>query len=123
MKPLFAEAFERRQINLKKKLALLNWPFLLLITCITLVGVAALYSVAGGSLEPWATRHVVRYCVGLALVFVIALSDLHWWLRAAYPLYLVRACPACAGARRSAWRAAARSAGSASASSASSRRK
>ena len=89
MKALFAEGVERPQLLLKKKLLLINWPFLALITAITLVGVAALYSVAGGSLEPWASRHVVRYCLGLALLFVVALSDIRWWLRAAYPLYVL----------------------------------
>jgi rod shape determining protein RodA len=89
MKALFAEGVERPQLLLKKKLVLVNWPFLALITAITLVGVAALYSVAGGSLEPWASRHVVRYCLGLGLLFVVALSDIRWWLRAAYPLYVL----------------------------------
>jgi rod shape determining protein RodA len=89
MKALFADGVERPQLLLKKKLMLINWPFLLLITAITLIGVAALYSVAGGSLEPWASRHVVRYCLGLALLFIVALSDMRWWLRAAYPLYLL----------------------------------
>ena len=89
MKALFAEGVERPQLLLKKKLLLINWPFLALITAITLVGVAALYSVAGGSLEPWASRHVVRYCLGLGLLFVVALSDIRWWLRAAYPLYVL----------------------------------
>ena len=89
MRTLFSEGIEQQAPRLAKRLLLLNWPFLLLITTITLVGVAALYSVAGGALDPWASRHVVRYCVGLALVFAIALSDIRWWLRAAYPLYLV----------------------------------
>jgi rod shape determining protein RodA len=89
MKTLFAEGFERPQLLLKKKLLLLNWPFLLLITAITLVGVAALYSVAGGAVEPWASRHIVRYCIGLALLFAVVLIDIRWWLRAAYPLYLL----------------------------------
>ena len=90
MKPLFlAENFDLPRLNIRKKLALLNWPFLMLVTVITLFGVAALYSVAGGSLEPWANRHILRFCFGLALVFAIALSDLKWWLRAAYPLYLL----------------------------------
>ncbi|MGA7455799.1 MAG: rod shape-determining protein RodA [Methyloceanibacter sp.] len=89
MKALFAEGVERPQLLLRKKLMLINWPFLALITAITLVGVAALYSVAGGSLEPWASRHVVRYCLGLGLLFVVALSDSRWWLRAAYPLYVL----------------------------------
>ena len=28
-------------------------------------------------------------CLGLALSFVVALSNIRWWLRAAYPLYFV----------------------------------
>ena len=87
MKALFIEGFE--QVKLKQKLLALNWPFLLLITAIALAGVAALYSVAGGSLEPWASRHVVRYCLGLALLFTVALIDMRWWMHAAYPLYVV----------------------------------
>jgi rod shape determining protein RodA len=81
------ERAENRQFKLSEKLLLINWPFLLLISVITLVGVAALYSVAGGSLEPWANRHVVRFCLGIALLFIVAVSDLRWWLRFAYPLY------------------------------------
>lgn len=88
MKMLFAES-QAPKLNLSRKLLLLNWPFLLLITAIVLVGAASLYSVAGGSLEPWASRHVVRFCVGLALLFAIAFSDIRWWLRSAYALYLV----------------------------------
>lgn len=89
MKTLFAEALERPQLLVKKKLLLLNWPFLLLVTAITMVGVVALYSVGGGTLDPWASRHVVRYCLGLGLVFAVVLVDIRWWLRAAYPLYLI----------------------------------
>jgi rod shape determining protein RodA len=89
VKTIFAEAFERPQLLLKKKLVQLNWPFLLVITSITFVGAVALYSVAGGSLDPWASRHVARYCIGLALLFAVVLVDIRWWLRAAYPLFVV----------------------------------
>src|SRR5581483_11668623 len=78
---------EKRQFKLSEKLILINWPFLLLIVAIVSFGIAALYSVAGGTLEPWASRQVVRFCLGLAVLFAVALSDLRWWLRAAYPLY------------------------------------
>ncbi|MEZ5875235.1 MAG: rod shape-determining protein RodA [Hyphomicrobiales bacterium] len=88
MKLLFAEA-PAPKLNLRKKLLLLNWPFLMLIAAIVLVGAAALYSVAGGSLDPWASRHVVRFCFGLALLFAVAFSDIRWWLKSAYPFYLV----------------------------------
>ena len=87
MKMLFAEA-PAPKLNLGKKLWLLNWPFLLLVAAIALVGAGALYSVAGGTFEPWATRHVVRFCIGLALLFAVAFSDIRWWLNGAYPLYL-----------------------------------
>ncbi len=87
MRFLFIDGFERPQLNLSKKLLLLNWPFLLLITAITGTGVAALYSVAGGALEPWASRHVVRFCLGLAILYAVVLVDLRWWMRVAYPAY------------------------------------
>jgi len=87
MKMLFAET-PAPKLNLSKKLLLLNWPFLLLILAITLVGAAALYSVAGGTFEPWASRQIVRFCFGLALLFAVAFSDIRWWLNGAYPLYL-----------------------------------
>ena len=87
MKMMFIDSREDETPPLAGKLLQLNWPFLAVVTAITLIGVAALYSVAGGSIEPWASRHVVRYCIGLALMFAIALIDIRWWVRAAYPLY------------------------------------
>ena len=87
MRMLFAQAPAVKQ-DLAKKLLLLNWPFLALVTAIVLVGIAALYSVAGGAFEPWASRQVIRYCIGLALLFAIAFSDIRWWLKGAYPLFL-----------------------------------
>jgi rod shape determining protein RodA len=86
---LFAESSEQPQLKLSKKLLLLNWPFLVLIVAIAVVGVAALYSVAGGSLEPWATRHILRLWLGLALIFAIVLVDLRSWMRVAYPFYFI----------------------------------
>ena len=74
MKMLFAQGPAVKQ-DLAKKVLLLNWPFLALVTAIVLIGIAALYSVAGGSFDPWASRQVIRYCFGLALLFAIAFSD------------------------------------------------
>jgi rod shape determining protein RodA len=87
MKMLFAEA-PAPKLNLRKKLWLINWPFILLLVAIALVGAGALYSVAGGTFEPWASRHIVRFCIGLALLFAVAFSDIRWWLNGAYPLYV-----------------------------------
>jgi len=88
MRMIFADALDLARPALGKKLLQLNWPFLLLITAIAGIGVAALYSVAGGSLDPWASRHVVRYCIGLGILFAVALVDIKWLIRLAYPAYL-----------------------------------
>jgi rod shape determining protein RodA len=89
MSMFLEQGYEKRQFKLTEKLLLINWPFLLVITAITCVGVAALYSVAGGALEPWASRQVVRFCLGFAILFAVAVSDIRWWLKAAYPLYAI----------------------------------
>ncbi|GAB4236431.1 MAG: rod shape-determining protein RodA [Methyloligellaceae bacterium] len=86
---MFSEPLESHFPAFGEKLAGLNWPFILLVTLLAGVGAAALYSVAGGSLEPWAETHVVRYCIGLAILFAVALLDMRIWLRCAYPVYLL----------------------------------
>ena len=79
-----------RQVpSFSEKLLSLNWTFLLLISALAMVGAAALYSVAGGSLTPWAETHIVRYCLGLAILFGVALVDIRFWIRTAYPIYLI----------------------------------
>ena len=53
------------------------------------IGVATLYSVAGGSMEPWAMRHVLRLILGFAMLFGLALVPPALWMRLAYPIYIV----------------------------------
>ena len=54
---------------------------------IGLVGYGMLYSAAGGSHEPWAWRHSVRFAIGLVLMLAIALTDIRVWFRWAYAIY------------------------------------
>jgi len=53
------------------------------------IGVATLYSVAGGSMDPWAMRHVMRLIVGFAMLFGLALVPSALWMRLAYPIYII----------------------------------
>jgi rod shape determining protein RodA len=48
-----------------------------------------LYSAANGSMNPWASRQMVRFGAGLALLFVVALIDIRFWFRYAYVIYFV----------------------------------
>ncbi len=62
------------------KLLHLNWAIILLLTAIASVGFLMLYSVAGGSMNPWAEPQMKRFALGLFLMFSIALVPT-WFLR------------------------------------------
>lgn len=80
-------AAARGSLPLGMRLRLFNWPLLLLIFIVAGVGFATLYSAANGSIYPWASRQMVRFGIGLVILFVVALTDLRLWLRAAYGIY------------------------------------
>jgi rod shape determining protein RodA len=66
-----------------------NWLYVLLLCALAGVGYAALYSAAGGSPEPYATRHVLRFVAGLVLMIAIALVDIRFIAKLAWPSYVV----------------------------------
>jgi rod shape determining protein RodA len=65
----------------------LNWGFLLLICLPVAVGCAMLYSAAGGSFDPWASRQLIRFGIGAVLMLIVALVDMRFWMRSAYAVY------------------------------------
>ncbi|MEQ8354821.1 MAG: rod shape-determining protein RodA [Kiloniellaceae bacterium] len=81
--------FARRnpEMSLRQKLWQLNWGMVLLICVIAGIGFAMLYSAASGSMEPWASRQMMRFVLGLALMFGVALVDVRFWFRYAYLIY------------------------------------
>lgn len=79
--------FKTPGMTLAQKLWQVNWSMLLLIVAVATVGFAMLYSAANGSMDPWASRQMVRFVGGLGLMFLVALVDMRVWLRYAYPIY------------------------------------
>ncbi len=77
------------QLTFGQKILNINWTLVMLIAGTALIGFAMLYSVAGGSVDPWVSRQMVRFAMGLGLMFVVALIDIRIWLRYAYAIYLV----------------------------------
>jgi rod shape determining protein RodA len=73
--------------GLTAKLWQINWLYVLLLCTLAGVGYAALYSVAGGSPEPYADRHVMRFAAGLILMVGIAMLDLRVIQKLAWPAY------------------------------------
>lgn len=74
---------------LVQKFISINWGLVLLISMLASVGFIALYSAAGGSIEPWASKQMMRFGIGMAGMIVIALVNIRWWYRLAYPIYAV----------------------------------
>lgn len=65
----------------------LNWPLVVLLSAVAAVGVVMLYSAGGGSLQPWSSRHAMRFMLCVGLMLALAFVDLRVWLRLAYPAY------------------------------------
>lgn len=59
-----------------RKLLRINWPLVLLIGAISGFGFLILYSVAGGSLDPWASRQMSRFGVGMVLMIIVGMINI-----------------------------------------------
>jgi len=78
-----------QRLSLGRKALQINWGLILIVTATAAIGVAMLYSAANGSWNPWATRQIARYAVGLVILITIALVDIRFWWRYSYLLYAV----------------------------------
>ncbi|MEC7029416.1 MAG: FtsW/RodA/SpoVE family cell cycle protein, partial [Pseudomonadota bacterium] len=74
-------------IKLGQKILYINWGLVALITIIACIGFSCLYSAAGGSLSPWATPQIVRFMMGMCGMLVVALIDIRFWYKMAYPCF------------------------------------
>ncbi len=75
------------EMTLGEKLWQISWGLVLLTTLISVIGFAMLYSAANGNVDPWASRQMVRFSVGLAVMLAIALIDVRILFRWAYLVY------------------------------------
>lgn len=63
-----------------RKLFYLNWGLVLVLIAVASMGFLMLYSIAGGSMEPWAEPQIKRFAVGLIVMLVIAFIPI-WFIR------------------------------------------
>jgi rod shape determining protein RodA len=78
-------ALDRRSIV--GKLFSAPWIAFFIAVLIGAAGVVALYSASGGNMEPLAMRHLTRLVTGLAIVLVMAVLPMRFWMALAYPVY------------------------------------
>ena len=62
-----------------RKILYLNWPLTILIISAAGFGFLMLYSVAGGSLRPWAEPQMKRFALGFLIMLVIAMTPIWAW--------------------------------------------
>ncbi len=62
-----------------RKLLYLNWPLVVLLITVAGIGFLMLYSVAGGSLTPWAEPQMKRFVLGMVVMFAVALVPIWFW--------------------------------------------
>ncbi len=87
--------FERRLLvrergaGVLEKLWQIPWIFVLLLCALAAVGYVALYSAGGGSPDPYAGRHAIRFGFGLVVMLSIALVDIRLVARLSWLGYAV----------------------------------
>jgi rod shape determining protein RodA len=58
-----------------------------LLCIVACIGFVMLYSAASGKLDPWASRQMLRFGIGLVLLVIVAVTDIRLWYRYAYVFY------------------------------------
>ncbi len=76
-----------RELTLADKIRAIQWGLVLLLAAICSIGFAMLYSAANGSLQPWASRQMIRFAIALVPMIAAALIDVRHWFRSAYWIY------------------------------------
>ena len=80
---------EEKPLSLLQKAFRFHWAVAILVAAVCGVGFLMLYSVAGGDADPWASRQMVRFAMGMALMVVVAMINVKVWRALSPPAYLV----------------------------------
>ena len=72
-----------------RKVLFINWGLIVLIIGAAFSGFVMLISVAGGSLEPWASAQIQRFSIGLLAMFIIAMTPIWIWRNVSVPIYII----------------------------------
>ena len=62
-----------------RKILHLNWALIVLLVAVSCFGFLMLYSVAGGSMSPWAEPQMKRFVLGMFVMLAIAMVPIWFW--------------------------------------------
>lgn len=80
---------EAQRTSVAGRLSGMPWFLVALIIILACVGFTALYSAAGGNLDPWALQQMIRFLPGLVMLLCVAMTDIKWIYLAAYPFWAI----------------------------------
>lgn len=72
-----------------KKLIHFDWLLIISLVLLSCTGFLMLYSVAGGSVSPWAKNQMIRFCVGLIGMFIVGFISIKFWRTMSVPMYVL----------------------------------
>jgi len=81
-------AHKREELLIFRKLQKLPFLFMLLILLISSVGFLLLYSAAKGNIDPWASRQMFHFAIGVFAFVIVAIIDIRFWFQFSYFIYL-----------------------------------
>lgn len=70
-----------------RKLLYVHWPIFFLLMAVACAGFLMLYSVAGGSTEPWMSNQLERFIAGMIMMLIVAMVPIWFWRNVAGVAY------------------------------------
>ena len=83
----FSPDIGSRELTFSDRLRGINWGLILLLSALSGIGFAMLYSAANGNWQPWASKQVARFAIAFIPMLAAALIDIRYWFRIAYWVY------------------------------------
>lgn len=84
---IFTSQITVDEASLLGRLRQITWG-MVSICAVAVIGFLCLYSAAGGNIDPWALAQIIRFLFALVLLIGVAVIDLRWIFRAAYPFFM-----------------------------------
>ncbi|HAJ89569.1 MAG TPA: rod shape-determining protein RodA [Rhodospirillaceae bacterium] len=86
---IFRSSLFSEDMSILGKIRQIAWGQVFLLCVYATIGFLSLYSAAGGSIEPWASPQIIRFIFAIGLLVVIAILDIKWIFRIAYPFHII----------------------------------
>lgn len=69
------------------KLSRVSWGYVFIILLLAAIGFTVLFSASNSSMDPYVSRQIPRFLVGLAVMFVVMMVDIRFLMKFAFPVY------------------------------------